>query len=83
MDIFFVVLISGMAVAYVVELLAMLLPSNVIKVVLTIPFSVLANWSLGLTDYSLIVGSLASGFFALFAISLINRPVVVNSSLRR
>jgi hypothetical protein len=83
MDIFFVVLISGMAVGYVTELLSMFLPTNFVKVGLTLPLAVLANWLLGLTNFELAVASPASGFFALFVLSIINRPVVVNNALRR
>lgn len=83
MDIFFVIVISGMAVGYITELLGMILPRSFVKVGLTIPLAVLANWLLGLTNYELAIAAPASGFFALFFLSIINRPVVVNNSLRR
>ena len=83
MDIFFVIIISGMAVGYVTELLSMFLPTNFVKVGLTLPLAVLANWLLGLNNLELAIAAPASGFFALFVLSIINRPVVVNNALRR
>jgi hypothetical protein len=81
------IVISGMAVGYAVELLTSLLDrwlsSFLIKVTTTLPFSFLFNWLLGTIGYPLVVSALASGFFALTIMSFVNRPVVVNSSLRR
>lgn len=87
MDILLIVIISGMAVGYSVEFINSLLnrwiSSTVIKLSTTLPFSLLFNWLLGLTGYPLFAAIPASGFFALVIMSVINRPVVVNSSLRR
>lgn len=83
MDLLFTILVAGMAVGYTTELLSMIFPSRFVKPLLTVPLATLANWLLGLTNYELAVAAPASGFFALFILSIINRPVVVNNSLRR
>jgi hypothetical protein len=83
MDIFFVIVISGMAVGYITELLAKVLPTNLVKIGLTLPLAVGFNWLMGITGLDLIVTAPASGFFALVTISVITRPVVVNNALRR
>lgn len=83
MDLLITILVTGMAVGYVTELLVKFLPTNFVKVGLTLPLAILSNWLLGLTNYELAVAAPASGFFALFILSVINRPVVVNNALRR
>lgn len=83
MDVLIQIITVGMAVGYITELLAQLLPANLVKRFLTIPLALGGHWLLGVSDYTLAVLVPASGFFALVVISLITRPVVVNNALRR
>lgn len=87
MEFLTVVIVSGMAVGYITEFVSGLLerwiPSTITKRVMTLPLGTLFNWLLGTSGLALIVATPASGFFALAVLSLINRPMVINSSNRR
>jgi len=87
MDTFFVVLISGMAAGYVVELIVAIserwLSAKITRALFTAPLSILGGWALGLHSLVLLVSGLAAAFFALVIIGLINRPQVVQAPLTR
>ena len=79
MDILINILISGMAVAYVVELITAFtskrLPSWILKATLPLPFSVLSLYLLGGFGIPLIIYGLASSCIALVVVFFVNRPV--------
>ena len=79
MDTLINILISGMAVAYVVELItavtSKLLPSWILKAILPLPFSVLSLYLLGGSGIPLIIYGLASSCIALVVVFFVNRPV--------
>jgi hypothetical protein len=79
MDTLINILISGMAVAYVVELITAvtrkLLPSWILKAILSLPFSVLSLYLLGGSGIPLIIYGLASSCIALVVVFFVNRPV--------
>jgi hypothetical protein len=87
MNTLIVVLISGMAAGYVVELLVAIterwLSSKVLRAIITAPLSVLAAYTFGLTGWMLLVVGLAAAFFALVVINLIIKPEVVQTITRR
>lgn len=87
MDTLFTVIISGMAVAYATEfvssLLERLLPTKLLKLILTLPLAYLAAWELGLTGSVLIVAGPAAAFFSLATLLLLNRPVTIQTVNRR
>lgn len=81
------VIISGLAVAYTVELLAIPIKSffneKIFKNVLTLPFSFIACWFLGLTGFELVVASLAAGFFSTASLLFVNRPASIQTLTSR
>jgi predicted Co/Zn/Cd cation transporter (cation efflux family) len=81
MDLFLTVIISGMAVGGTLSFLSLAIgrwvSDSLLKTLLTIPFAAGANWLLGLTEFTLLVATFGAAFFALVALSLTNRPVVV------
>lgn len=87
MELLIQILIAGMAVGYVTEfisgILDRLIPSTITKRVTTLPISALFLWILGIEGLALAVAIPAAGFFALVILSIVNRPVVINSSGRR
>lgn len=83
MDLLLIAILSGMGVGYITELLAKYIWPTFIKVGLTLPLATLFSWLLGVQDVRLVVVAPAAGFFALTIISLISRPVVLNSTSRR
>jgi len=83
MDLLIISVLSGMAVGYITELLAKYLWPTFVKVGLTLPLAALSGWLLGVQDLRLAVVAPAAGFFALVVLSLISRPLVVNSGGRR
>ena len=78
MDSLISILISGMAVAYVIELLVFLTSSvlnpKFVKMGLTLPLSVLSCYLLGVTGWSLIIFGLAASCIALIVVFFVNRP---------
>jgi hypothetical protein len=83
MDLFFSVVISGMAVGYITELAIKLfdglIPTWITRIFTTVPTAMLMHNLLGTTGLELVPLGLASGFFALVMMSVINRV----SSTRR
>jgi hypothetical protein len=87
MDILGEVIIAGLSVAFILsaidDLAGRFIPTKLIKLVLTVPLSILfisffGAYSLG----QLIVLGTATGFFSLSALLLVNRPVSIQT-LRR
>jgi hypothetical protein len=87
MDILISVIISGMAVSYVVGFIASLAEGffspRIVKMVLTIPLSFMANWYLDITGFTLVVSGLATAFASLVLLMLTSRPVQVINTSRR
>lgn len=83
MDTLFIVIIAGMAVGYVTELVAVFYSRAWLKAVLTISLSVASIYLLGIQDARMFVAAPAAAFFALTALRLATRPIVVNNSGRR
>jgi hypothetical protein len=88
MDILAHVIIAGLATAFTLatidDLLSTLIPTKVVKLVLTIPLSALFVSAVG--TYSLVqlaVLGTAAGFFSLSTLLLVNRPVSIQTSGRR
>lgn len=79
MDILIDILISGLAVAYIVELVTAFtdkfIPSWILKATLPLPFSVLSLYVLGEFGLPLIIYGLASSCIALVVVFFVNRPV--------
>jgi hypothetical protein len=79
MDILISIFISGLAVAYVVELITAFtdrfIPSWILKAILPLPFSVLSLYLLGGSGIPLIIYGLASSCIALVVVFFVNRPV--------
>jgi len=83
MDLLIFVVISGMAAGYVSELVAMIYDRSYLRVIFTLATSATSLYLLGVWGIPLAVATFASAFFAASLLKLINRPVVVNNSLRR
>lgn len=87
MDTLFVVIISGMAVSYLVELTNSIVGEyfspRLIKLILTAPLSYFACWLLDLTGFTLTVSGLAAAFISLSLLQFVNRPVIVNNLATR
>ena len=77
MELFFSVIISGMAVGYITELAIKLfdglIPNWITRIVTTVPTAMLMHYLLGTSGAELVPLGLASGFFALVMMSVINR----------
>jgi len=78
MDTLISILISGLAVAYIVELVTAFtdkyIPSWILKATLPLPFSVLSLYILGGSGLPLIIYGLASSCIALIVVFFVNRP---------
>jgi hypothetical protein len=73
-----------MAVSYITELLSQIFKkTNIIKLFGTLPLAFLACWLLGLTEFQLIIGSIAAAFFSLASLLLLSRPVSIQTINRR
>lgn len=87
MELFFIVLVAGMASAMVVgfisELLESFISSKLLRIVLTLPSSLLASWLLGLGENTLIVSTLAAGFFSAVLLTLVSRAATVTNVINR
>ena len=84
MDTLILVIISGMATGYILEFIGSFMSSDRwLKRILTLPLSYGAAWLLGITGLSLVVVGLASAFFSLSVLHLLNRPVTINTINRR
>jgi hypothetical protein len=88
MDIFISVLLVGMAVGYLTELLAstleLFISPKTLKMILTVPMSAGGLYLFtGTLDWSLVVLAPAAGFFALAIMSVVNRPIILQSVQQR
>ena len=88
MDIIIYTLISGLAVAYTVELLTSIIPfqwfDRILKRFGTLPLAAFGCWVFDIQGLSLIICSCAASFVALFVVFFVNRPTVItNNSNRR
>jgi hypothetical protein len=85
MDILFSVILSSLAVAYVIELADSILPitSRILKLTLNIPLSVLFCWLIGITGPALFVAVPATGFLALSVIVAVTRMSITQVDRRR
>jgi hypothetical protein len=77
MDILVVVVLAGLAASFIVEMLVALLETWVsakaMRMVFTLPLTVVACWQLELFGATLVVASLAAGFFSLTMSRLANK----------
>jgi hypothetical protein len=87
MDTLISVLIVGMAVGYLTELASSLLElfisPKTVKMVFTVPLSLGGLYLLGYFDWSLVVLAPAAGFTALALMSVVSRPVILQSVAQR
>lgn len=84
MDTLILVIISGMATGYILEFIGSFMGSDRwLKRILTLPLSYGAAWLMGITGLPLIVIGLASAFFSLSVLHLLNRPVTITPITRR
>ena len=73
-----------MATGYILEFIGSFMSSDRwLKRILTLPLSFSASWLMGITALPLIVIGLASAFFSLSVLHLLNRPVTINTITRR
>lgn len=83
MDILISVVISGMAVAYLTELVSIVTEAffspRIIKLILTLPLSFIAVWFLDLKGFEVPIGGLAAAFISLALLQLVNRPVSIQT----
>ena len=83
MDTLSLVIISGMAVGYIIETLTSLLDrwvsSRIIRLSLTLPFSYLATWVVGISGALLAVSGLEAAFFSLGVLLLLNKPASIQT----
>jgi hypothetical protein len=84
MDTLIVIIISGMATGYILEFIGSFMNSDRwLKRIFTLPLSFTAAWLMGITGLPLVVVGLASAFFSLSILHLLNRPVTINTINRR
>jgi hypothetical protein len=87
MELLIEVIIAAAATAYLTELISTLLealfPPRIVKMILTPIFAFLACWAFGIHDYSLVVCTLAAGFFSVSALHLLNRPATIQQVVNR
>lgn len=87
MDTLSTVIISAMAVSFIIELISSLtgklFSPRIIKLTLNLPLSYAAVWYMGLTGFPLIVSGLAVAFASLALLLLISPPIQVINNLRR
>jgi len=84
MNTLILVIISGMATGYVLEFIGSFMSTDRwLKRILTLPLSYGAAWVMGITGLPLIVIGLASAFFSLSVLHLLNRPVTITPITRR
>jgi hypothetical protein len=83
MDLLISVIIVGMAAGYVTETIAMVYDRPYVRLLSTLSMSGAGLYFLGVWGADLILATFASGFLSALLLKVINRPVVLNSSLRR
>lgn len=78
MEIIIYVALSGMAVAYLIELIqsfsSRAVSNKMLKQIITAPLSYLACWFFGIVGFQLAVCGIATAFIALALLLLINKP---------
>lgn len=83
MDTLIWIIIAAAAAAFTAQLLGVLLSlfmdQTLLVGVITAPIAGVFLWLAGLTDWTLIIGALAAGFFATASIKLLSRPVSVQT----
>jgi hypothetical protein len=83
MELLIYVIVSGMAVSYLIEFISSVLSrvsAKLIKQVLTIPLSYISCWFFDVTGFALAVSGLATSFVALLLLLIANKlsdPVTV------
>jgi sensor histidine kinase regulating citrate/malate metabolism len=88
MDILINTLLVGFAVAYLVELISSTVESlfspRILKMVLTLPLSVLGCWYMDIYGFKLVVCGAAAAFISLAVLKLASKPAIIqNVSNRR
>jgi hypothetical protein len=87
MDTLIDIIISGIAVSFIVEYLIMvtggLFNARIVRAILTLPLSAIACWYLDIFGFELIVAAPASAFLSLAATLLVNRPTEVTQVVSR
>jgi hypothetical protein len=77
MDLIVYTLLSGMAVAYLIELLSSLveraISARTMKMVLTLPLSYFACWLFNIVGFPLVVCGMAAAFICLLLLLIVNR----------
>ena len=83
MDILIWIIIAAAASAFTAQLLGVILSffmdQTLLVGVITAPIAGVFLWLVGITDWTLVIGALAGGFFATASIKLLNRPVPVQT----
>jgi ABC-type dipeptide/oligopeptide/nickel transport system permease subunit len=86
-ELFFITLVIGMAtamlIATVVSAVDRWIPSQLIRVGLTFPTSLLITWLLGYTFPTLAVVALAAGFFSEASLTLLSKAATVTEVVTR
>jgi hypothetical protein len=83
MDLLISVIIAGMVAGYVTELVAMLFDRPFLRLLTGLASSGVSLYFMGYYEVQLALLTLASAFLTASFLKLINRPVVINNSLRR
>jgi energy-converting hydrogenase Eha subunit E len=83
MDLLISVIIAGMVAGYVTELVAMLFDRPFLRLLTGLAASGVSLYFMGYYEVQLALLTLASAFVTASTLKLINRPVVINNSLRR
>jgi hypothetical protein len=83
MDTLISVIISGMAVGYLVEMLSMLFSQVVSRLAFALPLNLLVLWFMPIYPLvTFITSALAAAFFGLVIIRLFDKPIVVDQRRR-
>jgi hypothetical protein len=83
MDTLISVLISGMAVGYLVEMLSMLVSPVIARLAFALPLNLLVLWFMPIYPLvTFITSALAAAFFGLFIIRMFDKPIVVDQRRR-
>jgi hypothetical protein len=89
MELLLIIIISGMAVGFTTEAVGALVErftpwgAPTLKGILSAPLAALFCWILGVSDWTLLVASLAAGFISLIIMRWVNRPVQIQQVMSR
>ncbi|CAB4123533.1 hypothetical protein UFOVP46_36 [uncultured Caudovirales phage] len=88
MDILINTLLVGLAVAYFTEFISSVVESlfspRILKMVLTLPLSMLGCWYMNIFNFELVVCGAAAAFISLAVLKLATKPAIIqNVSNRR